>query len=115
MKPSSEGFDVRRVLGVLAFGSLLAGGCAVQQQQVAQNLDAPIDCRTARGDLRVLQSEKANVMQRMAEGATAIYPAGAVTSVVMGTEATKLDVAIGGYNLAIDQRMAAIRATCGIE
>ena len=54
-------------------------GCAMQQKQVEQSLQhpAPINCQTADGDIRVLQSEKANVAQRAVEGATAIYPAGA--------------------------------------
>src|SRR5262245_55771389 len=93
-----------------------AGGCAFQQEQVEQQLQSPprVDCRTADGDLRVLQSEKANVMQRMAEGASAIYPAGAVMGIVMGTEGTKISVATGDYNAAIDARIAEIKQTCGL-
>src|SRR6187549_3787464 len=94
----------------------LISGCAMQQSQVEQNLADPgrIDCRTAYGDLRVLQSEKADLAQRMVEGATAVYPAGAVMGVVTGTEFTKLSVATGDYNQMIDDRMAAIRRKCGI-
>lgn len=96
----------------LAFGA----GCAAQQSQVAQNLQnpGPINCATARGDLRVLQSEKAHVAQQLVEGATAIYPAGAIMGVVTGVEGTKLSVATGEYNQAIDARMAQIRQTCGL-
>jgi hypothetical protein len=94
----------------------LIGGCAMQQRQVEQNLSDParIDCRTADGDLRVLQSEKANVAQRIVEGATAIYPAGAVMGILTGTEGTKISVATGDYDQMIDARMAAIRRKCGI-
>jgi hypothetical protein len=91
-------------------------GCAMQQEQVSQDLDRPgrIDCRTAPGDLRVLQGEKAHVAQRLVEGATAIYPAGAVMGILTGTEGTKLQVATGDYNDRIDARMAEIRAKCGL-
>lgn len=94
----------------------LAGGCAMQQQQVEQSLQnpGPINCRTAQGDLRVLQSEKANVAQRIAEGVTAIYPAGAVLGLIGGVEGTKLEVATGDYNDMIDQRIAQIKRTCGL-
>ena len=94
----------------------LVSGCAMQQAQVEQNLAEPgrIDCRTAYGDLRVLQSEKTDLAQRVVEGATAVYPAGAVMGVVTGTEFTKLSVATGDYNQMIDDRMAAIRRKCGI-
>ena len=93
-----------------------AGGCAFQQKQVAQELNNPgrIDCRTAEGDLRVLQAEKAHVAQRIVEGATAIYPASLVMGVALGTEGTKISVATGDYNNAIDARIAEIKRTCGI-
>jgi hypothetical protein len=94
----------------------LVGGCAMEQQQVEQGLQNPprINCATADGDLRVLQSEKANVAQRVVEGATMIYPAGAVLGILTGTEGTKFQVATGEYDKAIDARMAEIRRTCGL-
>ena len=103
---------------MIAAASLLAGvcgGCAVQQRQVEQDLsqDRRIDCRTADGDLRVLQSEKATVAQRVVEGATAIYPAGAVMGIVAGTEGTKISVATGDYDRMIDARIDEIRRKCG--
>jgi hypothetical protein len=110
--------SIRRTLSLtgtaLAVG--LIGGCAMQQAQVEQNLSDPgrIDCRTAYGDLRVLQSEKADLAQRVVEGATAVYPAGAVMGILTGTEGTKISVATGDYDAMIDQRMAAIRRKCGI-
>jgi hypothetical protein len=94
----------------------LISGCAMQQSQVEQNLSDPgrIDCRTAYGDLRVLQSEKADLAQRVVEGATAVYPAGAVMGILTGTELTKISVATGDYDAMIDARIAAIRQKCGI-
>jgi hypothetical protein len=88
----------------------------MQQRQVQQNLNNPprVNCATADGDIRVLQSEKANVAQRIVEGATAIYPAGAVMGILTGTEGTKIQVATGEYDQAIDQRIAEIRQTCGM-
>ena len=92
----------------------IGAGCAVQQAQVEQDLAEPrrIDCRTAAGDIRVLESEKAHVAQQIIEGATAIYPAGIVMGIVTGTEATKLSVATGDYNAMIDQRIEEIRRKC---
>ena len=108
----------RRTLSLagMALAAGMIGGCAMQQAQVEQNLSDPgrIDCRTAYGDLRVLQSEKASLAQRVVEGATAVYPAGAVMGILTGTEGTKITVATGDYNQMIDDRMAAIRRKCGI-
>ena len=98
---------------------LIASACAFEQKKVEKELAAssssPINCATADGDLRVLQSEKANVAQRIAEGVTAIYPAGLVLGVVTGTEGTKLKVAVGDYDKQIDQRMAEIKSTCNVQ
>lgn len=103
------------VIGMLALGA--ASGCAMEQKQNLQTLQdsGRIHCATADGDLRMLQSEKANVAQRIAEGATAIYPAGLVVGLITGTEGTKLKVATGDYDKQIDQRIAEIKETCGIR
>jgi len=103
----------------VALAALLATamtGCAFEQKQVEKELasPAPIDCRTAPGDLRVLRQEKANVAQRVAEGVTAIYPAGLVLGLVTGTEETKLQVATGEYDKMIDRRIAEIQSACGL-
>ena len=102
---------------IAMLGLLFTGGCAMEQKKVEQGLakPAPINCATAPGDLRVLQSEKANVAERIAEGVTAIYPASLVMGLVMGTEGTKLQVAAGEYNTMIDRRIAEIEQTCGIQ
>jgi hypothetical protein len=103
------------LISLLLFGPSL--GCAMHQKQVEEEIKsgAPVDCRTAEGDVRVLQQEKAHVVQRIVEGATAITPAGIVLGILTGTEGTKLKVAIGEYNETIDERIALIQSTCGIE
>lgn len=95
----------------------LLTACAMNQKKVEERLKdpGPVDCSTADGDLRLLQQEKANVAERIVEGVTSIYPAGLVLGVVMGTETTKVKVAIGDYNKAIDQRIAQIKDECGVE
>ena len=105
----------------LAF-SLLTAGCAMQEQQTMQSLKQPINCATAEpldhataeGDIRVLQNEKTTVASKMAQGLTAVAPAGIVVGVLTGTEGTKLRVAAGDYNTQIDQRIAAIKSTCRV-
>jgi len=63
----------------------------------------------------VLNSEKSHVAQQIAMGVTAIYPAGALVGLVTGTEGTKLKVATGEYNEMIDQKIAEIKSTCGLQ
>ena len=100
----------------LAFGSGLLASCTASKdvQQVEAQEKAPIDCATAEGDVRVLQSEKASVGDEIARGVTAIVPAGAVVGLVGGQEGAKLEIASGEYDKMIDQRIAAIRARCDL-
>jgi hypothetical protein len=95
---------------------LLAPGCAAtfkRQEQQAERM--PVNCATAPGDLRVLRSEKAHAVEQLAMGVTAIYPAGAVVGIAMGTEGTKLQVATGEYNQKLDEKIAEIQRVCGVE
>jgi len=97
--------------------ALLSGCAARRQSRVLHTLQhpEPVNCATADGDLRMLRAEKAHVAQRVAEGVTAIYPAGLVIGLVTRTEGTKIKVATGDYNDAIDKRIAHIKEACGIE
>jgi len=109
-------FPARSALALTVVLATATAGCAFQQKQVEKELanPAPVDCRTAPGDLRVLRQEKAHVVQRIAAGVTAIYPAGLVLGLVTGTEETKLQVAAGQYNEMIDRRIVEIQNACGL-
>ena len=107
----------KRNLTKMAYGlaiAAFAAGCAAQYQANEAALQQPINCATAEGDIRVLQGEKTNAVQQAAAGATAIAPAGIVMGLVTGTENTKLQVATGQYNIMIDNKISAIRRTCGM-
>ena len=90
-------------------------GCAFQQKKVEKELKQPVNCATAEGDLRALKAEKVHVAQQIAEGVTAIIPISLVVGVVTMTEGTKLKVATGEYNKMIDNKIAEIKETCGVE
>ncbi len=107
---------MRKTVAAL-IGMLLVGGCAVtSQKQVEHTLEnpGPVNCGTAEGDVRILESEKASVAQRIAEGVTSIVPAGAALGILTWTEPTKLRVATGKYNEMIDKRIAQIKEECGM-
>jgi hypothetical protein len=100
---------------LIVLSLVLVAACAPITQQEKQSLAKPINCATAEGDLRVLQSEKTNVAQEIANGVTAIVPAGAVIGIISGTESDKFKVASGDYNKMIDQKIAEIKQKCGIQ
>jgi len=101
------------LLTVLAIA--LVAACAPITKQEKQELAKPINCATAEGDIRVLQSEKANVAQQIANGVTAIVPASAVIGIISGTESDKMKVATGDYNNMIDQKIAEIKTKCNLQ
>ena len=94
---------------------ILVAGCAGQYKAQEEAMKQPISCTTAEGDIRALQGEKTNAAQQAASGVTAIAPAGLVLGILTGTEGTKLRVATGEYNKMIDQRIADIKSTCGVQ
>ncbi len=96
--------------------ALLAAGCASRFKRQEKAVEAQkVNCATADGDIRVLQSEKAHVADQIALGVTAIYPAGLVIGLLTGTEGTKFKVATGEYNKQIDKKIAEIKTTCGLK
>jgi hypothetical protein len=113
--------NVKLRIGSTALAAGLAmtvflAGCAMKFKDEEKAIkNEQVNCATADGDMRVLQSEKSHVAQQIALGVTAIYPAGALIGLLTGTEGTKLKVATGEYNKMIDQKIAEIKATCGLE
>ena len=106
---------ISKLSALLFVGAImLLGACAPISDEAKQTLKEPVNCRTAKGDIRLLEHERANVAEQVANGVTAIAPAGIVIGVVTGTEADKLKVAAGHYNELIDKKEAEIRAACGI-
>ncbi|MCE3255967.1 MAG: hypothetical protein K0Q64_50 [Nitrobacter vulgaris] len=101
-----------QILSVIVFLLMVLSACSPITQQDRQDLAKPVNCATADGDIRVLQSEKAHVGQQILSGVTAVVPASAVIGVVTGSEGDKLRVASGEYNKAIDDKIAAIKKTC---
>jgi hypothetical protein len=90
-------------------------GCADKYKKAEQDVKRPINCATAEGDIRMLEHEKAHTMDKIAQGVSAISPAGAVVGLVKGTEGTKMKVATGDYNKMIDKRIREIKEQCGIR
>ncbi len=72
----------------------------------------PVNCATAPGDLRVLQSEKASTAQMIGNGVSMVFPIGLVVGVVTSTEKTKYQVTTGEYNKMLDKKIAEIKAAC---
>jgi hypothetical protein len=101
-------------LCICAFGlTMLASGCAMQEKKNEQKAAAmPINCATAEGDIRMLNSEKASTAAKIGNGISMIAPIGLVAGLATGTEGTKYQVTTGEYNKMLDKKIAEIKQAC---
>ncbi len=106
-----------RSLFIITVSVSVLTACAMQRKEVAGSLEnpGPANCATAEADLQTLEAEKVNVAQQVGSGITAIVPVGLVAGILTGTEGTKIKVATGEYNEAIDKRIEQIKMECGIR
>jgi hypothetical protein len=96
-----------------AFSLVVSSGCAMQEKKEAAAAQAmPVNCATAPGDLRMLNSEKASTASKIGNGISMVFPIGLVAGLVTGTEKTKYQVTTGEYNKALDTKIAEIKAAC---
>jgi hypothetical protein len=103
---------VRIIIGTVGV-VLLASGCAIESKKTAEKIQTmPINCATADGELRVLDSEKKTTMQRIGAGVASVVPIGLVVGLVTTTAGTKYRIATGQYNTMIDNKIAEIKQTC---
>ena len=102
------------VVGALSIAVAVAAPLDPISDEAERELKQPVNCRTAEGDIRILNSEKAHVIEQAARGVSAVTPIGFVSGVVMGTEGDKLQVATGDYNKQIDAKIAEIKKVCGL-
>lgn len=102
------------VIAAAAIAVVLTG-CTQEIRQEQQDVVKPVNCATAEGDLRVLESEKAHVAEEMVQGVLMFVPASLAYGVATDTEEARLEIAGGEYNKKIDAKIAEIKAACGVE
>lgn len=105
---------MKKTVGLLGVMVLVAA-CSAVSKQAQQDLAKPINCATAQGDIRVLQSEKEHLGRQIAAGVTSIVPISLVVNTATGNEKTNIQVATGEYNTMIDMKISEIRQLCGLE
>jgi hypothetical protein len=100
--------------GLCALGLVaIASGCAMKEKKELAAAEAmPVNCATASGDLRVLNSEKTSTATKIGNGISMVAPIGLVAGLVTGTEKTKYEVTTGEYNKALDTKIAQIKSAC---
>ena len=103
---------IRASLCALGLVAIVSGCAEHEKKDLAAAQAMPINCKTATGDLRVLNSEKASTASKIGNGISMVAPIGLVEGLVTGTEKTKYEVTTGEYNKALDTKIAQIKAAC---
>ncbi len=99
---------------VLCASALLVS-CSSISKDAKTQLAKPVNCETAKKDMAMLEKEKASVARQAAAGVTSILPVGAALALVTGDTKARAKVATGAYNRQIDEKIAEIKKTCGLE
>ncbi len=96
--------------------TILVAACSSPiSRQAKEDLAKPIDCSTAKSDIRILEDEKASVLKQIENGVTAVAPIGAVIGILTMTEKDKLEVGTHYYNHKINEKIAEIKRECGVD
>ena len=97
----------------------LAAGVAAADMNLAEQTkmieEAPINCATAKGDLRVLAAEREHAEKTKVQGIMAITPTGILFGVLTGTQEKHMEILTGDYIKHIDHKLALINAQCGAQ
>ena len=88
--------------------------CSPVSKDAKEDLAQPVNCATAPGDLRALESEKAHVGKQIGAGVSAIVPVSLVVNVAKGAEKVHFKVATGKYNDMLDDKINEIKSTYGL-
>ena len=113
-----------RVSKVLALVVVIALsiGCAERKnispvpsiaEKAKRDLAKPVNCSTAKNDIKVLEDEKASVGKRMLSGVRSVMPIAAAAGILMGDYSDRVKVAVGTYNSDLEAKINQIKSTCG--
>lgn len=113
----------KAVVCAAVLGLTLLAGCAGNGENLSPipsinpetkaDLKAPVNCKTGRRDIAILEEERASIAKRIFSGVRSVFPIAVVAGILMGDYNDRFEVAIGQYNQDIEAKIAQIRRTCG--
>lgn len=82
--------------------------------KAAETESLPINCATAEGDIRAMNSEIKHAQDQKLRNIAAVTPAGALLGIATGTEGERLQMLSGEYEKKLNARIAATKAECNL-
>ncbi len=105
---------MRQSLAIVFAACLIVGCASPISDEAEQGLAKPVNCDTGAADIAALEAEKASVADQTVAGVKSVVPASAVMGILAGTTKDKAKVATGVYNQELEDKIAEIKATCGL-
>ncbi len=106
---------IASLLAMIALVTACSSNAPAPEKQVQASLAAAIDCSKAQQEIALLNSEKARTSQEIEDGASSIIPVGAVAHLFGGSEKESFEIGTGQYNKKLDDKIAEIKSTCGLQ
>lgn len=94
---------------------LIISACSTIKPEVKANIDAPVNCQTAKADIAILEEERASVGKQVLSGVRMVFPVAAVAGLLTGDYKNRVQVATGQYNADIEAKIAKIQSKCGLK
>lgn len=76
------------------------------------DLRRPVNCATARQDVKLLEDERASLGKQVLSGVRSVFPIAAVAGILMGDYRDRVQVASGQYNRDLEAKIEQIKKTC---
>lgn len=78
------------------------------------SMNKPVNCATAKEDIKMLEDEKASVAKQAIAGIRSVVPFAAAGGILLGDYQDRVAVATGEYNADLQAKIDQIRGECGI-
>ena len=105
----------RAVVACALATAFFAAGCGQKYVKVYDSFDKPINCATARNDIRWLEDQKVSKATEGVEGMKFALPTTILIGSITGTAGAQYEVGSGEYNRKIDERIGDIKETCKLD
>ncbi len=107
------------LISMFVLASLTASCSSIEKEkktykQATADMKKPVNCMTAEGDIRALESEKAYTGKMIGAGVLAVVPISLIEGVVTGTEGNRIKMATGDYNKKLDEKIKQITSECDV-
>ncbi len=84
-------------------------------EEAKAELNSPVNCNTARSDIKILEEERASVAKQVLSGVRSVFPFAAAAGILTGDYSDRVQVATGQYNADLEAKIAQIKRRCKIS